>query len=115
MAYMKSNVTPDERTTVGIKADAEVYNQFRDLCRKEGIPMGVLFETFMKEYVNGMELPLNQESKAFLQCGAVVRKEIAEQFKSACKQNKVAIRLVLESFMSQYNQGRYELVLREKD
>lgn len=114
MAYMKSEVEVDARARILADVNREIYTEFRDNCRKRGIPINILFEAFMKQCIEDqIEIPLiSTKTNDPMRVGTTIPKDISDSFKAKCKEIRIPIRIMLESFMYQYNRGEFELVLR---
>ena len=117
MAYMKSNAVANQRGRILSFVNPDVYGQFKDICRETGTPINVILEAFMRQYVfEGLELPLVKiDSIAKAQLGTTIDKIVVDAFKAKCKSEGNTIKIVLESFIKLYNEGKYELALRKKN
>lgn len=116
MAYMKSTGEPASRTLFTASINPELYNALRDKCRAEGIQIGNILECFMRQYVNEefrLQLVQNYIGPT-VTLGTTVNKTIADAFKAKCKSEGNTIKLVVGSFVTGYNAGKYELALRRK-
>ena len=116
MAYMKSTGEPVSRTLFTASINPELYDPLRDKCRAEGIQISTILECFMRQYVNE-EFPFQLVQNYIgptVTLGTTVNKEIVDAFKRKCKSEGNTIKIVLESFITLYNEGKYELALRRK-
>lgn len=114
---MKSMGEPEERTEFSVAMNPERYDSLRDKCRAEGIQMNLILECFMRQYVNGgfsLQLVDNYIGPT-VKLGTTVNKGIADAFKQKCRSEGNTIKLVMESFITLYNEGKYELALRKKE
>ena len=113
---MKSIGEPENRERFAVSMNPELYNSLRDKCRNEGIQMNLILECFMHQYVNGMDIHMIEQSAgAAIQLSTTTNKEISHAFKAKCKSEGRTIKLVMESFITLYNEGKYELALRKKE
>lgn len=113
---MKSMGEPAKREKFAIATNPELYNSLRDKCRNEGIQMNLILECFMRQYTSeGFTLLLiDNYIGPTTQLGTTVNKEISDAFKAKCKSEGNTIKLVMESFIALYNEGKYELALRKR-
>ena len=51
--FIKSKAERVETTALNQKINKEVFDKFKDFCKRQGYPMNVLLETFMQQYANG--------------------------------------------------------------
>ena len=114
MAYMKSNAEVEPRAKIVAAINGEIYTEFRDNCRRRGIPINILIEAFMRQCIEEqIEIPIiSNQTNDPIRFGTNVPKDIADSFKAKCKSSRIPMRIMLESFMYQYNKGEFELVLR---
>lgn len=114
---MKSDVAANQRGRILSFVNPDVYGQFKDICRQTGTPINVILEAFMRQYVfGGLELPLVKiDSSAKAQLSTTIDKFVVDAFKAKCKSEGNTIKIVLESFIALYNEGKYELALRKKE
>lgn len=114
---MKSIGEPEERTLITVAMNPELYDVLRDKCREEGIPLNIVVECFMRQYASeGFPLLLvDNYIGPTTRLGTTANKEIYNAFKAKCKSEGNTIKLVMESFITLYNEGKYELALRKKE
>lgn len=53
MAGLKIDVEKMERMVLNTTIRKDVLNDFKAYCKAAGIPMNILLEAFMRQYVNG--------------------------------------------------------------
>lgn len=118
--YIKRDVERVETQSLNTKVNKKVFDAFKDCCKRQGYPLNVMLETFMRQYANG-EFNLNiDDIMKFKDDGAEVstlnttfNKEIYLNFKSACKIKGYFVRHVVTAFMEKYT--NYNLILEYKD
>lgn len=114
--YIKRDVERVETTALNTKINKEVFDAFKDCCKKQGYPLNVMLETFMRQYADG-EFNLNSNDiMKFKDDGAKVstlnttfNKEIYLDFKSACKTKGYFVKHVVTAFMEKYTSGNLVL------
>ena len=107
--YIKRDVKRVETTALNTKVNKEVFDAFKDCCKKQGYPLNVMLETFMRQYTSG-SFKLNAEDiLKFKNDGEEVdtlnttfNKEIYTDFKSACKARGFFLKHVIVAFMEKY-------------
>lgn len=118
--YIKRDVERVETTALNTKINKKVFDAFKDCCKRQGYPLNVMLESFMRQYADGgFKLNTNDIMK-FKDDGAEVstlnttfNKEIYIRFKSACKIRGYFVRHVITAFMEKYASGN--LILEYKD
>lgn len=66
MSSLKTNVKASElnRAALNTTINREVFEQFKESCKKSGVAMNVLLETFMRQYnMGGFYLKFGRENK----------------------------------------------------
>lgn len=109
--YIKRDVKRVETTSLNTKVNKEVFDAFKDCCKKQGYPLNVMLETFMRQYTSG-SFKLNAEDiLKFKNDGEEVdtlnttfNKEIYTNFKSACKARGFFLKHVIVAFMEKYTE-----------
>ena len=114
--FIKSDVKRVETTPLNTKVNKEVFDAFKDSCKKAGYPLNVLLETFMLQYANGRFKLDAEDILKFKNDGVEVdtlnttfNKEIYFDFKITCKANGYFVKHVVTAFMEKYASG--ELML----
>lgn len=113
---MKSTGESLERTQFTVDMNPQLYDSLRDKCRAEGIPLNIILECFMRQYISeGLRtLIIGNYLGPTVKLSTTVNKGIADAFKKKCKIEGNTIKLVVGSFVTGYNAGKYELALRRK-
>lgn len=118
--YIKRDVERVETTALNTKINKKVFDTFKDCCKRQGYPLNIMLESFMRQYADGdFKLNTNDIMK-FKDDGAEVstlnttfNKEIYIRFKSACKMRGYFVRHVITAFMEKYASGNF--ILEYKD
>lgn len=107
--YIKRDVERVEVTPLNTKINKEVFDAFKDCCKKQGYPLNVMLETFMRQYANNNfklkaedVLKFKNDGKETSTLNTTFNKEIYLDFKSTCKANGYFIRHVITAFMEKY-------------
>lgn len=53
MARVKSDAVPQERAMLNTTINKEVLDGFKAYCKELGLPMNILIESFMLQFVSG--------------------------------------------------------------
>lgn len=53
MSAIKSNESAQEKSVLKTTITSEIYNAFRDTCKRMGVPMNIILESFMKDFNAG--------------------------------------------------------------
>ena len=53
MARVKSDAEPRPRAMLNTTINAKVLDDFKAYCKELGLPMNMLLESFMQQFVNG--------------------------------------------------------------
>ena len=104
--FIKRDVDRVEFTACNQKINKEVFDKFRDCCKRMGYPMNVVIEPFMQQYANGrfdidsadIRKWKNIESELDI-FNTTFNKEIYINFKNAVKSNGYFIKDVITAFM----------------
>ena len=118
--FIKRDVERVETQALNTKVNKKVFDAFKDCCKRQGYPLNVMLESFMRQYADGdFKLNTNDIMK-FKDDGAEVstlnttfNKEIYLNFKSACKMRGYFVRHVITAFMEKYTSGNF--ILEYKD
>ncbi|MGN1013797.1 MAG: hypothetical protein ACI4PM_00405 [Butyricicoccus sp.] len=114
---MKSEAEVRPRKSLTSPVNPKICFEFKDNCRAAGIPLNILIECFMRQYAEG-EFPLllvDNYMGPTTQLRTTVDQEVVDAFRTKCKHEGNTMKLTLESFMHQYNQGKYRLALIETE
>ena len=114
--YIKRDVKRVETAPLNTKVNKEVFDAFKDSCKKAGYPLNVMLETFMQQYSNGRFKLDAEDILKFKNDGVEVdtlnttfNKEIYFDFKITCKANGYFIKHVITAFMEKYANGEFIL------
>ena len=107
--YIKRDVKRVETTGLNTKINKEVFDAFKDCVKKQGYPLNVMLETFMRQYSNGKFKLKAEDILKYKNDGAQVdtlnttfNKEIYLNFKHTCKANGFFLKHVVTAFMEKY-------------
>lgn len=107
--FIKRDVKRVETTALNQKINKEVFDAFKDYCKKLGYPMNVMIETFMRQYANGKFklkeediLKFKNDGKEVDTLNTTFNKEIYLDFKSTCKANGYFVKHVITAFMEKF-------------
>ena len=53
MARVKSDAVPQKRAMLNTTINEEILNDFKTHCKELGLPMNIIIEVFMKQFING--------------------------------------------------------------
>ena len=106
----------NEYTGLNQGIDREVFNGFKDYCKKRGYPMNVLLEVFMMQYANG-KFHLDGEdinkwrNKSYDTdtLNTTIDKVVYRSFKTTCKGNGYFVKCVIMAFMEKLASNQYVL------
>lgn len=114
--YIKRDVKRVETNALNTKINKEVFDDFKDCCKKQGYPMNVMLETFMRQYANGNFhldaddiMKFKNDGKEVDTLNTTFSKEVYLAFKSACKVNGFFVKHVIAAFMEQYTNRNFVL------
>lgn len=115
--FIKRDVKRVETTPLNTKVNKEVFDAFRDCCKKQGYPLNVMLETFMRQYANG-DFSLSADDVMKWKgddsevdtLNTTFNKEIYTDFKSTCKENRFFVKHVVTAFMEKYVERNLVLV-----
>ncbi len=116
MSAIKSNEKVQGKYSFRTTITQEIYDEFRDTCKRMGVPMNIVLESFMKDFdmdefrEKKISLPIKSPKSALR---TTITQEIYETFRDICKRTGVSLNLVLESFMKDFNAGLYEVCVRK--
>jgi len=98
------------------KIDREIFNRFKDYCKKRGYPMNVLLEVFMMQYANGKfhldSEEINKWRNKSYEADALnttIDKIVYGKFKTTCKGNGYFVKCVIMAFMEKLTSNQYVL------
>lgn len=107
--FIKRDIKRVETTALNTKVNKEVFDAFKDCCKKQGYPLNVMLETFMQQYANGNFylddkdiMKFKNDGKEIDTLNTTFNKEIYLNFKSACKARGYFVKHVVVAFMEQY-------------
>ena len=107
--FIKSDVKRVQTTALNQKVNKEVFDAFKDVCKKQGYAMNVVLETFMQQYANGRFhiaeediVKYKKEEYETSTLNTTFSKEIYTNFKHTCKGNGYYVKHVVTAFMEKY-------------
>jgi hypothetical protein len=107
--YIKRDVERVKVAALNTKVNKEVFDAFKDCCKRQGYPLNVMLETFMNQYAHGNFRLDDKDIMKFKDDGheesvlnTTFNKEIYTRFKSACKGRGYFVKYVITAFMEQY-------------
>lgn len=114
--FIKRDVQREETTTLTTTINREVFDTFKDCCKKAGYPLNMVLEIFMRQYVNGRFKVDREDVLKYKDDGVEVsilnttfNKEICYNFKSTCKANGYFVKDVITVFMEKFSNGSVAL------
>lgn len=114
--FIKRDVQREETTTLTTTINKEVFNAFKDCCKKAGYPLNMVLEIFMKQYVDGRFKMDREDILKYKDDGmessilnTTFNKEICLDFKSTCKANGYFVKHVITVFMEKFSNGSIAL------
>lgn len=109
--YIKRDVERVKTTALNTKVNKEVFDDFKDCCKKQGYPLNVMLETFMRQYANHNfklseedVLKFKNDGKEEDTLNTTFNKEVYLDFKSVCKANGYFVKHVIAAFMEKYSE-----------
>lgn len=64
MARVKSDAVPQERAMLNTTIDKEVLDGFKAYCKELGLPMNILIQAFMQQFIDGeFQLKIGKANK----------------------------------------------------
>lgn len=109
--YIKRDVKRVETTPLNTKVNKEVFDAFKDCCKRQGYPLNVMLETFMRQYASGdfhLEdediMKFKNDGKEVDTLNTTFNKEIYLNFKSSCKTKGYFVKHVVAAFMEKYSE-----------
>lgn len=109
--YIKRDVKRVETTPLNTKVNKEVFDAFKDCCKRQGYPLNVMLETFMRQYASGdfhLEdediMKFKNDGKEVDTLNTTFNKEIYLNFKSSCKAKGYFVKHVVAAFMEKYSE-----------
>ena len=118
--YIKRDVERVQVAALNTKVNKDVFDAFKDCCKRQGYPLNVVLEIFMNQYAIGDFILDDANIMKFKNDGNEVdtlnttfNKEIYSNFKSACKTRGYFVKYVVTAFMEKYIEGN--LVLKYVD
>jgi hypothetical protein len=110
--YIKRDVQRVETSALNQKINKEVFDAFKDECKRNGYPLNVMLETFMRQYAAGRFkldakdiLKFKDDGKPVSTLNTTFNKEIYLDFKDVCKTRGFFVKHVITAFMEQYATG----------
>ena len=109
--FRSSRITGRAESTMALntKVNKEVFDKFKDDCKRLGYPLNVLLETFMQQYANDrydvdtedvLKWKYDDSEKSTL--NTTFNKEIYLNFKDKCKNNGFFVKHVVIAFMNDF-------------
>lgn len=109
--YIKRDVERVKTMALNTKVNKEVFDDFKDCCKKQGYPLNVMLETFMRQYANHNfklseedVLKFKNDGKEEDTLNTTFNKEVYLDFKSVCKANGYFVKHVIAAFMEKYSE-----------
>lgn len=106
--FIRRDVKRVETTAFNTTINKEVFDSFKDYCKKMGYPMNVLLETFMQQYIKGRFnlnsddiLKWKKDGSEIDNLNTTLNKEVYVNFKQACKNKGFFVKHVLAAFMEE--------------
>lgn len=110
--YIKRDVERVETTALNTKVNKEVFDAFKDECKRRGCALNTMIEVFMNQYANGRFHIDEEDILKFKNDGAetdtlntTFSKEIYTEFKTSCKQRGFFVKHVVVAFMEKFATG----------
>ena len=113
--YIKRDVKRVEVSPLNTKVNKEVFDNFKDACKRRGYPMNVMLEIFMWQYANGRFhidaddiLKFKNDDSEMDTLNTTFSKDIYNEFKAACRNNKDGkffVKHVVTAFMEKFASG----------
>ena len=111
-----------EHVGLNQEINREVFNGFKDYCKKRGYPMNVLLELFMQQYANNRFQFSSEEINKWkmIKCetdtlNTTIDKTIYKAFKSTCKGNGYFLKYVIIAFMEKIARNQYVMEFVETE
>lgn len=110
-----------EIQALNTKVNKEVFDRFKEICKRNGLPLNVVIEIFMRQYADKM-FPLasdqiikyKYEDYETATLNTTFSKDVYYRFKKVCKHNGFFVKHVLDAFMEDYVKGEYVFRLFHK-
>ena len=106
---VSSNVERVETTSISTKVNKEVFESFKNYCKRNGYQMNLMLEVFMLQYSNGRFILKSEDIVKYKDnnfevetLSTTLNKEIYVNFKSVCGENGYYVRHVLTEFMEKF-------------
>jgi hypothetical protein len=107
--YIKRDVERVAVKALNTKVNKEAFDAFKDCCKRQGYPLNVMLETFMRQYANGNFhldekdiMKFKNDGKPVDTLNTTFNEEIYLNFKFACKTRGYFLKHVITAFMEQY-------------
>lgn len=120
--YIKRDVERVEVKALNTKVNKEAFDAFKDCCKKQGYPLNIMLETFMRQYASGNFYLEDKDVMKFKNDGkeedtlnTTFNKEIYLSFKSACKVKGYFVKHVVAAFMEKYAEENFVLEYVNKE
>lgn len=107
--FIKCDVERVEIQALNTKVNKEVFDRFKEICKRNGLPLNVVIEIFMRQYADKM-FPLasvqiikyKYEDYETATLNITFSKDVYYGFKKVCKDNGFFVKHVLDAFMENY-------------
>lgn len=119
--FIKCDVERVEIQALNTKVNKEVFDRFKEICKRNGLPLNIVIEIFMRQYADNM-FPLTNdqvmkykyEDYETATLNTTFSKDVYYRFKKTCKDNGFFVKHVLDAFMEEYVKGEYLFRLSHK-
>lgn len=119
--FIKCDVERVETQALNTKVNKEIFNRFKEICKKNGLPLNVVLEVFMRQYADNL-FPITRdqvmkykyEEYETSTLNTTFSKDVYYRFKKKCKDNGFFVKHVLDVFMEDYGSGEYVFRLSRK-
>lgn len=94
----------EERKKTTITIHSDVYNEYKELCFEQGVPVGLPLELLMKNFIEGtMDFLFDRDSQAPLtRIGIRLREDLLRDLREKCRRENLTVPVALEAFMTFY-------------
>ena len=107
--FIKVEVEKLPTHQLNMKVNKDIFYDFKVKCKQRGLPMNVVIETFMNQYIDGEyyldeELIFEQEEMESEKetLNTPINKEVHRKFKNIIKANGMKVKYVVGAFIEDY-------------
>lgn len=119
--YIKRDVQRYETTALNTQVNKEIFDRFKDCCKRMGYPLNLMIEVFMQQYVDGQYQLSSDAIMRWKQHEGITdtlnttfNKDIYTHFKTICKRNGFFVKHVIVAFMESFIAEQPTLVYMRK-